>query len=255
MPRPSRPWFRFYVETVHDRKIRTRPPAQRWLWVVLLSMARSSPEPGVILIAEGMPADEVVIADEAGLSVEDTKDGLTYFESLGMIDRNDIGAWFVASFLERQFESDTSTERTAKNRSQKNNTASQQRLTSVSVLCSFGSKERISIDDAFARFWAAYPRKDDKIRARSAFDKALKKVEFPEILAGAERLRDDPNLAPTLEGGFIKMPSTWLNAGAWGNGPLPSRNGFPKSTNPTADRIKQRTDRLRSVPPALEVLQ
>ncbi|MCL6443142.1 MAG: hypothetical protein K6T83_06760 [Alicyclobacillus sp.] len=35
-------WFRFYTEAISDTKIRRLPPAQRWLWVVMLSLARKS---------------------------------------------------------------------------------------------------------------------------------------------------------------------------------------------------------------------
>jgi hypothetical protein len=36
---------------------------------------------------------------------------------------------------------------------------------------------------------------------------------------GLKRYRDDPN----REDAFTKNPSTWLNADAWENGPLPAR--------------------------------
>jgi hypothetical protein len=75
--------------------------------------------------------------------------------------------------------------------------------------------------DLFDRFWKVYPKTDDKRTARTAFTRALKRASFAAILAGAERYRDDPNREPS----FTKNASTWLNADAWENGPLPSRNG------------------------------
>lgn len=75
------------------------------------------------------------------------------------------------------------------------------------------------LNKGFATFWAIYPKKDDKPLAKRSFEKALKRANLDVIVAGAERYRDDPN----REQLFTKNPSTWLNADAWENGPLPSR--------------------------------
>jgi hypothetical protein len=79
--------------------------------------------------------------------------------------------------------------------------------------------EREPLNDPFAQFWSVYPKKDDKGLARRSFEKALKRAELDVIVEGAERYRDDPN----REDAFTKNPSTWLNADAWENGPLPAR--------------------------------
>jgi hypothetical protein len=70
----------------------------------------------------------------------------------------------------------------------------------------------------FTEFWKEYPKKLDKGRAKRAFTSALTRASFEDILAGAIRYSNDPNL-PQLQ--FIKHPTTWLNADAWENGPLP----------------------------------
>jgi hypothetical protein len=75
------------------------------------------------------------------------------------------------------------------------------------------------LNKGFATFWAVYPKKDDKPLAKRSFEKALKRATLDVIIAGAERYRDDPNRDQL----FTKNPSTWLNADAWENGPLPSR--------------------------------
>ena len=79
--------------------------------------------------------------------------------------------------------------------------------------------EQELLNKGFATFWAIYPKKDDKPLAKRSFEKALKRATLDVIVAGAERYRDDPN----REQLFTKNPSTWLNADAWENGPLPSR--------------------------------
>ena len=78
---------------------------------------------------------------------------------------------------------------------------------------------------AFDKFWAVYPKKDDKPLALRSFTKALDRTTLDVIIAGAERYRDDPN----REAGFTKNPSTWLNADAWANGPLPSTRKMSNS--------------------------
>jgi len=80
-------------------------------------------------------------------------------------------------------------------------------------------KERELLNSQFDQFWSVYPKKNDKATAKRSFEKALKRVSIDEIIAGAERYRDDPN----REQAFTKNPSTWLNADAWGNEPLPVR--------------------------------
>jgi hypothetical protein len=72
--------------------------------------------------------------------------------------------------------------------------------------------------DAFDSFWTIYPNGSDKPRARREFDKAIKRVSFETILAGAERYRDDPNRSPE----FTKHPSTWLHNDSWDNPALPA---------------------------------
>lgn len=117
MPRPQRPWFRFYVEAVHDRKLRRLPAAQRWVWVVVLAAARESHRPGVLLVAEGQPLDEHDLADKAAVPVRDVCRALDAFTAAGMLDRDDAGAYRVCKWGERQFETDNVTERTRRHRS------------------------------------------------------------------------------------------------------------------------------------------
>jgi len=76
-----------------------------------------------------------------------------------------------------------------------------------------------SLADEFDEFWKVYPRKEDKNAARRAFKRARLEATLETIVEGAKRYRDDPNRAAS----FTKYPATWLNAGAWENGPLPER--------------------------------
>ncbi|WBF79012.1 RepA-like replication initiator [Arthrobacter phage Bolt007] len=89
--------------------------------------------------------------------------------------------------------------------------------------------------DAFDDFWAVYPRKDDKKKARTAYAKALREASPSEILAGARRYAEDPNRDPA----YTKYAATWLNAGAWANGALPPR----RDSRSTQERMED-TSRL-----------
>ena len=79
-----------------------------------------------------------------------------------------------------------------------------------------------SVKELFDEFWKEYPRKSDKRAALKAFRSALTRAKFEDILAGAIKFANDPNLP---EQQYIKHPATWLNADAWENGPLPARKG------------------------------
>lgn len=74
----------------------------------------------------------------------------------------------------------------------------------------------------FSEFWKYYPRKVRKEAARKAWTAAMRKKADPDaIVAAADRYARDPNLPPE---NFIPHPATWLNSGAWQDGPLPSRH-------------------------------
>ena len=98
----------------------------------------------------------------------------------------------------------------------------------------------VVIASAFDRFWAAYPRKVGKDGARKMFATASRRVDPEVIVAGAERLRADPNL-PATE--YVPHPSTWLNAGRWDDEPYPTpapRRGAVAST--TDQRVQATLD-------------
>lgn len=100
-----------------------------------------------------------------------------------------------------------------------------------------GSREvlRTTASD-FNEFWDAYPRKDDKTRAKTAWMKAVKTVDSCVILAGARRYADDPN----RDSAFTKQPATWLNAGSWANEQLPER--FSSRAGPKPSTTDQRVN-------------
>jgi hypothetical protein len=77
--------------------------------------------------------------------------------------------------------------------------------------------------DAFARFWAVYPRPAAKFAAEKAFAKAIELASADVIIEGArryagERAGQDPK--------YTKHPATWLRGGCWDD-PAPRADGPP----------------------------
>lgn len=75
--------------------------------------------------------------------------------------------------------------------------------------------------DAFESFWSAYPKKDDKRKALEVWRRVVREVPNEDLVSAAERYRDDPHRSDA----YTKLATSWLNAGAWENGPLPPRGG------------------------------
>ena len=87
----------------------------------------------------------------------------------------------------------------------------------------------------FNTFWDTYPRRGGKGAACTAFLKAKKRDTVEAIIAGAERMKNDPNLPD--DGSLIALPATWLNQDRWADDPLPARTA-PKSANRATDRMR-----------------
>lgn len=117
MPRPQRPWFRFYVEALHDPKLRDRPAAQRWVWLAILGAARRSPISGFLMASESRPLTTAGIADLAAVPEREVKRALEWMAADGMVELDEeLGAWRVTNWAERQYESDDVTARTRRHR-------------------------------------------------------------------------------------------------------------------------------------------
>lgn len=72
--------------------------------------------------------------------------------------------------------------------------------------------------EGFADWYASYPRKRDPGQARKAYRTALRKTS-PAVLLMAARAYAEECRRTGRDPKFIKHPTTWLNAEAWGNPP------------------------------------
>lgn len=111
-------WLRLYTEIRHDRKLRRLPPARRWLWITLLGIAKESPWPGWLLLAEGVPVTVDDLADEAAIEREEVEAGLKDFTEQRMIEKVD-GVFRLLNWDKRQFAGDSARERVQKHREKK----------------------------------------------------------------------------------------------------------------------------------------
>lgn len=101
-------------------------------------------------------------------------------------------------------------------------------------------KESLVIREGFDLFWSAYPRKVGKRTAEAAFAQATKRAGVTEVIAGAERLRDDPNLPETR---YIPHPTTWLRRDGWEDAPYPSRGGGRDRARKALEKARDRGSR------------
>lgn len=144
MPRKSMPWFRFYVEAVHDRKLRRLKPEIRWLFVACLAAARQSPEPGWLMVGEDDPMDWDDLSDFAGMTRKQVEVGTDALTDAGVL-AFDLArsAWHIPSWDDRQYESDSSTSRTQKHRSKKGEGTTLERSKDVPRNADETPKERL----------------------------------------------------------------------------------------------------------------
>lgn len=103
-------WFRLYTGICADPKLRRLPVSQRWAWVVILALAKESPQPGRLLLCEGLPLQPSDLADQANITLREAEAALASFLRQGMLAEED-GIYGVVHWAKRQYLSDRSSER------------------------------------------------------------------------------------------------------------------------------------------------
>lgn len=202
----SLPWFRFYIEACSDGKLRRLTPAYRWCWVCVLAMARASPRPGWLLVADAghgaVPATAKDLADFAALSRANVEGAVQAFLVVGMLELAGLdgggSAWHVVKWDERQFESDNSTTRTQRHRSKKRKGNvpgnGQESLPGTppdtdTDTDSERPRARRTYPEEFEACWAAYPprRNNNKAKALRAWTATVGRGTDPgQLLVAAQ---------------------------------------------------------------------
>lgn len=224
MARPARPWFRMYVETVYDLKLRRQPPDVRWVWVAVLASARQSPLPGTLLVSERIPMTLDDLAEVAAVDTETVNKAVDAFIEADMLHRDDESRMAVVNWASRQFESDNRAGTGAdapqtkggssgvpppKRGSSVNGTTTEP-TTPESESESEENPSVDTVDDGFDAFWSRYPARDGKkagkAKAVSAW-KRMSKAKRDLALTGVEHY--------AASGWRAKDAFRWLNDEAW----------------------------------------
>lgn len=97
------------------------------------------------------------------------------------------------------------------------------------------------IEERFAQFWAAYPRKEAKSTALKAFQKiAPDDAMLQTMLTAIDRFKETEQWQE--DGGkYIPHPTTWLNQRRWEDEPPKASTGYKK---PRKDDYDQRPNEL-----------
>lgn len=83
-------------------------------------------------------------------------------------------------------------------------------------------------NDCFDRFWAAYPRKVGKEKARRAFEKLHPgEADLQQMLAELERQRKVYHWGKE-NWKFIPHPATWLNQRRWEDETIAAEDDIPE---------------------------
>ena len=213
MARPARPWFRMYVETVNDLKLRRQPPDVRWVWVAVLASARQSPLPGTLLVSERIPMTLDDLAEVAAVSTETVTKAVDAFIDADMLHRDDESRLAVVNWASRQFESDNRANAPEvpppKGGSSVNGTTTEP----TTPESESESEENPSVDtpdDGFDSFWDKYPPRDGKKAAKARAVTAWKRMSKAKrelALTGVEHY--------AASGWRAKDAFRWLNDEAW----------------------------------------
>ena len=240
---PARkPWWRFYSEMLYDPKLMRLSPAHRWLWCVILTLASDSPERGTLLIAEGMPVENEDLSRLSGVPVDGVEAALEYFIGKPNMLRYDDDVLTVVHWEARQYDSDRRTHQQRSDNDTSTNGASIRRPSSVICYLSSEGEQKLSVGEAFDVFWDAFPIKRGKVKAREAFENAIRgSADFNEILAGAQRYRVWVELNPDRN---HKYPQGWLNDSRWGDDLTVSTNGSHPKVSRSMETFRATTKGL-----------
>lgn len=153
------PWLRLYVEIIDDRRLARLDPDHRWLFVVVLVLARKSPVPGRLMLTDSIPLSVDDIVDAAALPRKRVTAGLEALCRLGLIE-SDAVTWSIPGWERRQFDSDFSSLRVRKHR--------EQRVDNQSVEPVQTRRQRSNIDVSRNVAWNGNETFRETFHARSA---------------------------------------------------------------------------------------
>lgn len=197
-------WFRFYAEVLDDPKIQKLPCETLKTWLNLLCLTAKH---------DGTLPSCNDISFALRISIQDAETAISEMLKLGLLDRR--GSRLAPhNWDQRQYKSDTSTDRVKRFRKRKRNVSETADETDQNRTDTEQNRTEQSIyTPDFERFWTAYPKKKGKGAAFTAWKKnghpGIERII--QILEIASKCRDWTK----DEGQFIPHPATWLNQKRW----------------------------------------
>ncbi|MEW6555107.1 MAG: phage replisome organizer N-terminal domain-containing protein [Actinomycetota bacterium] len=195
-------WVRLYTDIRSDMKIKRLTYEERWLWIVMLTLAKESPKPGYLLLAEDIPLDIDDLAAESGLDATTIANAIAEKMRPFAMVAEEGAVYRILNWEKRQFTSDNVTERTRKHRRKS------ERSGDVPGTPQRQRQKQILYSPQFEAFWKVYPRKIEKLKAFKCWETRLKEGHDPKDLINAAI-----NYARAMKGKdpeFIKYPPTFL---------------------------------------------
>lgn len=228
----TNPWSKFFwSDWEADQGLRLCSLSAQGLWMRILCVCARH-EPKGYLAINGNPLAVDAIARLAGVAETEAGTLLDELERNGVFSRNRAGCIYSRRMVRDEKRSQEG--RKHKKRGLSQATENTEENPAPSRGPSRGpsphipearsqKKENTSSSPpsaAFERFWAVYPKKVEKRTAQAKFSAAVKGGVDPErIISAASAYAKSPSVA----GGFVKHPTTWLNAGCWDD-ELPQQN-------------------------------
>lgn len=198
-------WFRLYADVLNNPKVQRLKATLFKAWI------------NTLCVASGHQGHLPSISDYSfalRITESEAETILRQLINAGLVDERN-GKMIVHDWLDRQFQSDGSTERVKRFRKRQRNvseTANETPPESDTEQNRTEQKESRSL--AFAEFWKIYPRKIGRKKVLATYERLVAKGEVSEseLLEGARRYAAARAGEDTK---FTAHPLTWLNQGRW----------------------------------------
>jgi predicted transcriptional regulator len=212
-------------------------------------------EPPGKLVLQGLPMTATEIARMRGVDAGEVEKALKELLSRGLLKRDDDGFIYSPSILKEIEERDNVQQRVTRYR--KNTIANVTDNVTQPVTPHVTPQSRVEKKksrkeeeknthtaraDAFAEFWAAYPKKLGRGAAEKAFGKLQSPSELLPVLLAAIAAQKATTQWQRDNGQFIPYPATWLNHRRWEddiaslNITDPGRPGHHNPQRPTTEQ-------------------
>jgi hypothetical protein len=219
------PWYRFWNETIDDRKLRriaqgTEQPLVTIIgsWSVIMALANNDHRRGYLMLADGLPYShqDVISYMGVGLGDDETHEILKAFVDIRMVDIDEEeGAYYIPKFPERQFESDYSTPRVQDWRERKKSGGGQEKEKGASSESFLEIREyyiQLFCHDGYMPSPKAKPRKNNatmKKKAATRMKSAYFRDNWKKALEKAARSTFIANKGFFHLGWFLHNDDNW----------------------------------------------